>query len=464
MRYSKIRKDTTVIHVFKIKDIHMVHDVNSGAVHRVEPIVHDILKVYEQTEPEQIIELLKGSYPPEALKEALDEIKILVDEGLLYSPDLYIQSDRFKHKTPVIKALCLHVAHDCNISCTYCFASQGEFKGPRLLLDLETGKKALDFLVAHSGNRKNLEVDFFGGEPLMNFQVVKDLVAYGRDLEKSSGKVFRFTLTTNAVLLDEEITAYLNENMHNIVLSIDGRRDTNDRMRPTTNGKGTYDVIVPKIKALVEKRGNKSYYVRGTFTHYNLDFSKDVIHLANLGFKNTSIEPVVSSPEHPYTIQQEDLPVIFSEYEALAEEMIKRKKVGEGFQFFHFNIDLSQGPCLIKRVVGCGAGSEYVAITPEGDIYPCHQFVGQSEYRMGNLHAETFDSQMADQFAQAHVYSKPDCLSCWAKFYCSGGCHANAVNFNQDIRIPYSIGCEMERKRIECSLYIQAAMMEVDND
>jgi uncharacterized protein len=442
----------------------MVHDVNSGAVHRVEVIVADILKLYETKTPEAIIESLSPHYSLEALKEALEEIKVLVEEELLYSPDHYIASDRFRNKSPVIKALCLHVAHDCNINCTYCFASQGEFKGPRSLLDFETGKKALDFLVDRSGNRRNLEVDFFGGEPLMNFQVVKDLVDYGRSIETATGKNFRFTLTTNAVLLDDAIIDYVNEHMHNVVLSIDGRKETNDRMRPTGNGKGTYDVIVPKIKALVEKRGNKSYYVRGTFTHHNLDFSEDVLHLADLGFKNTSIEPVVSEPQHAYTIQEADLPQIKSEYEKLAEAMIKRKKEGNDFQFFHFNIDLGQGPCLIKRVVGCGAGSEYVAVTPEGDIYPCHQFVGQPEFSMGNLHQETFNGDIATQFADAHVYSKETCQTCWAKFYCSGGCHANAFNFNQDIMVPYSIGCEMEKKRIECALYIQAATMEVESD
>lgn len=453
-----------MIHIFQIKDVHMVHDVNSGAVHRVEVIVADILKLYETKTPEAIIESLSPHYSLEALKEALEEIKVLVEEELLYSPDHYIASDRFRNKSPVIKALCLHVAHDCNINCTYCFASQGEFKGPRSLLDFETGKKALDFLVDRSGNRRNLEVDFFGGEPLMNFQVVKDLVDYGRSIETATGKNFRFTLTTNAVLLDDAIIDYVNEHMHNVVLSIDGRKETNDRMRPTGNGKGTYDVIVPKIKALVEKRGNKSYYVRGTFTHHNLDFSEDVLHLADLGFKNTSIEPVVSEPQHAYTIQEADLPQIKSEYEKLAEAMIKRKKEGNDFQFFHFNIDLGQGPCLIKRVVGCGAGSEYVAVTPEGDIYPCHQFVGQPEFSMGNLHQETFNGDIATQFADAHVYSKETCQTCWAKFYCSGGCHANAFNFNQDIMVPYSIGCEMEKKRIECALYIQAATMEVESD
>ncbi len=458
------RKERYVIHIFQIKEIYMVHDVNSGAVHVVEPIVADILKLYQSHSPEGIVTQLVSLYSEERVTEALVEIEQLIEQGLLYSPDHYIASDRFRNKSPVIKALCLHVAHDCNINCTYCFASQGEFKGPRSLLDFETGKKALDFLVAKSGNRRNLEVDFFGGEPLMNFQVVKDLVTYGRSIEEAAGKNFRFTLTTNAVLLDDAIIDYVNENMHNVVLSIDGRRETNDKMRPTANGKGTYDIIVPKIKALVEKRGNKSYYVRGTFTHHNLDFSQDVIHLADLGFTNTSIEPVVSSPEHPYTIQVEDLPQIFEEYEKLAEVMIERKKEGKGFQFFHFNIDLAQGPCLIKRVVGCGAGSEYVAITPEGDIYPCHQFVGQPEFSMGNVHEETFKGELATQFADAHVYSKPDCKGCWAKFYCSGGCHANAFNFNQDIMVPYSVGCEMEKKRIECALYIQARGLEVSGD
>ncbi|RKD28026.1 uncharacterized protein SAMN02745883_00432 [Caminicella sporogenes DSM 14501] len=447
-----------MIHKFKIDDVCIVIDVNSGAVHVIDDIVYDVLDYYKLKSEEEIQNLLSNKYSVEDIKEAIREIKELEENELLYSKDSYINDTILKNRKPVIKALCLHVAHDCNIRCKYCFASQGDFKGDRSLMSEEIGKKALDFLIENSGNRRNLEVDFFGGEPLMNFEVVKKLVEYGRKREKEANKRFRFTITTNGVLLDDDIIDYINENMYNVVLSIDGRKEVNDKMRCTINGGGTYDIIIPKFKKLVEKRKDKSYFVRGTFTKYNIDFAKDVLHLADLGFKHTSVEPVVAEPGVGYELTEDDLPEIFSQYENLAREIIKREKEGKGFNFFHFMIDLNQGPCVIKRLVGCGAGSEYLAITPEGDIYPCHQFVGNEEFKMGNVNEGIVNKEIGKKFNNAHVYNKEKCSECWAKFYCSGGCHANAYNFNNDIHIPYDLGCEMEKKRIECSLYIKAKL------
>lgn len=451
-----------MIHKFKQGDMFFVLDVNSGAVHIIDEIVFDALEYYPQNNAVSVIRMLKDKYPEASIKETLEEIDYLIDNDMLYTDDTYVNSIEFNNRSPVIKALCLHVAHDCNIRCAYCFASQGDFKGDRSLMPYEVGKKALDLLVANSGNRRNLEVDFFGGEPLMNFDVVKQLVAYGRSLEPIHNKNFRFTLTTNGVLLNDENMAYINENMSNVVLSIDGRREVNDKMRYTISGGGTYDIIVDKFKKLVEKREGKSYYVRGTFTSNNLDFSKDVIHLADLGFKSTSVEPVVAKPTDAYAITEEHLDVLKTEYERLAEEMVVRHNAGNDFSFFHFAIDMSQGPCVVKRLSGCGAGSEYLAVTPEGDIYPCHQFVGDDHFKMGNVMAGVLDFGLTNQFKNAHVYNKEKCRSCWAKFYCSGGCHANAYNFNNDIFVPYDIGCELEKKRIESSLYLYGKMNQTE--
>lgn len=444
-----------MIHRFKQNDLPIVLDVNSGAIHIVDDLVYDLLGFY----PDPGKEIFGLPYPEEEIRDAMTEIDQLIADGQLFSQDAYSSSIHFQERKPVLKAMCLHIAHDCNLRCGYCFASQGDFQGTRSLMPLEVGQKALRYLVDNSGNRRNLEVDFFGGEPLMNFDVVRQLVEYGRSLETEYDKHFRFTLTTNGVLLDDEIIAFCNTHMDNVVLSLDGRKDVNDRMRPTVNGKGSYDLIVPRFQELVRERGNKSYFIRGTFTKLNMKFAEDVKHYVELGFKSTSMEPVVSEPGLPYTLEETDLPVIFSQYDQLAEDLIDKHGTPEAFEFFHFNIDLTQGPCLIKRVSGCGAGSEYTAVTPEGDLYPCHQFVGNTDFRMGSVLDGTYDTTMGTRFRNAHVYNKPACRECWARFYCSGGCHANAYNFNNDISIPYALGCEMERKRLELAIYIQARLL-----
>ncbi len=449
-----------MIHQFKRGDWRFVIDVNSGAVHTVDDLVYDILLDYASLDREALVDKYAQTYSPDDVKEALSEIDALIDNNQLFTENTYVSSDKFLNRSHVIKALCLHVAHDCNIRCKYCFAAQGNFEGDRLLMPLETGKRALEFLVKHSGNRRQLEVDLFGGEPLMNWKVCKALVEYGKELELEYGKVIRFTVTTNGTLLDDEKIEYINKHFHNVVLSIDGRKTINDEMRPAINGKGTYDIIVPKFKKLVDGRGNKSYYVRGTFTHQNLDFDKDVVHLADLGFKETSVEPVVSEPGDFFSIEEDDLIDVYDAYDRLAEDMIERIGTSDEFRFFHYTIDLKRGPCLIKRLSGCGAGTEYLAITPEGDIYPCHQFVGDEKFKMGNvLEGDDLNNTSGHDFKEAHVESKSDCKVCWAKYYCSGGCHANAYNFNGDISKPYDIGCKMERKRIENAIYIKAEEM-----
>lgn len=443
-----------MIHKFKQGDLYFVLDINSGAIHLVDHVIFDILDDYPSKTKEEVMSLLSEKYSDKMLEEAFEDIEYLVGQEQLFTEDKYIQALEVHPGEPVIKAMCLHVAHDCNIRCAYCFASQGDFEGDRSLMSLEVGKKAFDYLVAHSGNRRNLEVDFFGGEPLMNFDVVKELVAYGREIEKPHNKNFRFTFTTNGVLLNDEINAFVNEHMDNVVLSIDGRPEVNDKMRFTINDKGTYDTIVPKFKSLIETRGGKSYYVRGTFTRFNQDFSNDVLHLADLGFDSVSVEPVVAEAKHAYALRDEDVDYLCNQYEVLADEMIKREQEGKGFNFFHFALDLSQGPCIIKRLSGCGAGSEYIAVTPEGDVYPCHQFVGDEDFLLGSVVTNEVDHSKSSDFKKAHVYNKEKCKECWARFYCSGGCHANAYNFNNDIFVPYDLGCELEKKRIECAIYM----------
>lgn len=446
------------IHRYELNGKKILLDVNSGSVHVIDSIIWDILDHYPKKNENEIVELLSDKHKKEDILNAIEEIGILVENELLFSKD----EDEIKgyQGGEVVKAMCLHVAHDCNLRCEYCFASQGDFEGERLLMSLETGKKALDFLVKKSGNRRNLEVDFFGGEPLMNFEVVKELVAYGEELEKVHNKNFRFTITTNGVLLTDEIIDYINNKMDNVVLSLDGRKEINDKMRPTKSKDGSYDIIEPKYLELIKLRGNKSYYVRGTFTKNNLDFSEDVIYLKERGFDSVSVEPVVAKPDESYAIGKEDLQKVLDEYEKLSKEYIKMKKNGEKFEFFHFMIDLDQGPCFIKRASGCGAGVEYLAVTPEGDLYPCHQFVGNEEFKLGNIETEITKADIVLEFRKANVYTKDDCSNCWAKFYCSGGCHANAYNFNKDLKKPYTVECEMEKKRIECAISVNANLVD----
>lgn len=450
-----------MIHQYKNNGYNIVLDVNSGSVHVVDDIVYDVVPLFEHGSREEVIRRLSGKYTQEQLEEALSEVEALKEEGQLYAEDTYKDYVLdFKKRKTVVKALCLHIAHDCNLACRYCFAEEGEYHGRRALMSLEVGKKALDFLIANSGNRRNLEVDFFGGEPLMNWEVVKELVKYGRSKEAEFNKNFRFTLTTNGILLNDEIMEFCNREMSNVVLSLDGRKEINDRMRPSRNGKGSYDIIVPKFQKFADSRNQTNYYVRGTFTRNNLDFSKDVIHYADLGFKQMSMEPVVASPEEEYAIREEDVPVICEEYDKLAVEYIRRQKEGRGFNFFHFMIDLEQGPCVAKRLAGCGSGTEYLAVTPWGDLYPCHQFVGEEKFLLGNVDTGITNTEIRDEFKFCNVYAKDKCKDCFARFYCSGGCAANSYKFHGSITDAYDIGCELERKRVECAIMIKAALAD----
>lgn len=464
-----------MIHQYKNNGYNIVLDVNSGCVHVVDDMVYDMISLIEPLVEEGITdaELIKAAvigcinmpYPEEEVREAVDEVLELHAEGQLFAPDIYENYIfDFKNRQTVVKALCLHIAHDCNLACEYCFAEEGEYHGRRALMSFEVGKKALDFLVANSGSRVNLEVDFFGGEPTMNWQVVKDLVLYGRSLEEPHNKKFRFTLTTNGVLLNDEILEFANKEMSNIVLSIDGRKEVNDKMRPFRGGQGSYDLIVPKFQKVAESREQMNYYVRGTFTHNNLDFAEDVMHLADLGFKQISVEPVVAKPEDWYSIKEEDIPKLKEEYDKLAAELIKRRKAGNGFNFFHFMIDLEGGPCVAKRLSGCGSGTEYLAVTPWGDLYPCHQFVGQEEFLMGNVDDGIVNTTLRDEFKCCNVYAKEKCKKCFAKFYCSGGCAANSYNFHGNINDAYDVGCELQRKRVECAIMIKAALAEMEEE
>ena len=443
-----------MIHLYKSNGFNMVLDVNSGSVHVVDDCVYDVLScMNEGKNAEETAEALSSKYAEQDITEAREEIQELADNGMLFTKDIYENAiDQFSNRPTVVKALCLHIAHDCNLACRYCFAEEGEYHGRRALMSLEVGKKALDFLIANSGSRRNLEVDFFGGEPLMNWDVVKQIVEYARSKEEEYGKKFRFTITTNGMLLDDEKIDYINKEMSNVVLSIDGRKEVNDRMRVKVDGTGCYDRIVKNYKKLVEKRGDKEYYVRGTYTNYNLDFSEDVIHLYEQGFDQVSVEPVMEDESIEYAITEKDLDKIYAEYDKLVDKIANIKKNGGFINFFHFMIDLDQGPCVIKRLRGCGSGNEYVAITPDGDIYPCHQFVGHEEYKMGNLEDGTFNTDIKKEFAGCHVYSKPSCRDCWAKFYCSGGCNANNYIYNGDIHNAYELSCKIMRKRLECAI------------
>lgn len=460
-----------MIHQYKNNGYNIVLDVNSGSVHVVDDIVYDLIKIVEElldrgvsaehTVLMEAIEEYKLPYKQEDISEAVEELLELKESGMLYAPDIYENYIvDFKKRQTVVKALCLHIAHDCNLACRYCFAEEGEYHGRRALMSYETGKKALDFLVKNSGNRVNLEVDFFGGEPLMNWQVVKELVAYGRSLEEPNHKKFRFTLTTNGVLLNDEIMEFANKEMSNVVLSIDGRKEVNDRMRPHRGGQGSYDEIVPKFKKLADSREQMNYYVRGTFTRNNLDFSEDVTHLADLGFEQISVEPVVAEPSDDYALRREDVETLLAEYDKLAVELLQRRKAGKPVNFFHFMIDLEGGPCVAKRLSGCGSGTEYLAVTPWGDLYPCHQFVGKEEFLMGNVEEGIKRTDIQDEFKTCNVYAKDKCRDCFAKFYCSGGCAANSYNFHGNINDAYDLGCELQRKRIECAIMIKAALAE----
>lgn len=467
-----------MVHCYENNGFYIVLDVNSGAVHVVDRVVYEMIPLLEHgvkagKTKDELYQILKEQenfasgdteakgITEEEKKEAIEEILALYENGMLYTDDIY-QSyiGDFKKRETVVKALCLHIAHDCNLACRYCFAEEGEYHGRRALMSFEVGKKALDFLVANSGNRVNLEVDFFGGEPLMNWQVVKDLVAYGRSLEEPNHKKFRFTLTTNGILLDEEVLEFANKEMANIVLSIDGRKEVHDYMRPFRGGQGSYDRIVPEFQKVAESRNQMNYYVRGTFTHHNLDFSKDVLHLADLGFRQISVEPVVAEETEEYAIKKEDIPAILEEYDKLALALIERRKAGKGVNFFHFMIDLEGGPCVAKRLSGCGSGTEYLAVTPWGDFYPCHQFVGKEQFLMGNVEEGITNTAMRDEFKGCNVYAKEKCKECFARFYCSGGCAANSYNFHGNINDAYDMGCELQRKRIECAIMIKAALAE----
>lgn len=456
-----------MIHQYKMGGYNIVLDPNSGSVHSVDEVAYDIIGMYENHTPEEITKEIVERYgekegvTPEDVAEVLEDIETLKKEGKLFSEDTYKNlAIDFKNRPTVIKAMCLHIAHDCNLACKYCFAGEGEYCGDRSLMSFEVGKQAFDFLIANSGTRKNLEVDFFGGEPLMNFEVVKQLVAYAREQEKIHNKNFRFTLTTNGVLLDEEVMDFANKEMYNVVLSLDGRKETNDKMRVSRNGKGSYDLIVPKFKEMVKRRGDKEYYIRGTYTHYNTDFTKDILHMADLGFTKLAMEPVVASPDAPYALKEEDLPTLFDQYEKLAAEMVRREKNGKGFTFFHYMIDLEGGPCIAKRIAGCGVGTEYVAVTPWGDLYPCHQFVGDENYLLGNVFDGITNEEVRSRFKMCNIYTRPQCNDCFARLYCSGGCSANSYHATGSIEGIYELGCKLHRKRVECAIMMKVALAE----
>lgn len=447
-----------MIHLFQENGYYIVIDVNSGAIHELNEETYRILSHFDERGIFVMSEELKDI---DDLEEILEEIEELKREGELFSEDIFKpMAMELKERQSVLKAMCLHVAHSCNMDCEYCFAGKGEYHGDAGLMSYETGKKAIDYLIENSPGRKNLEVDFFGGEPLLNWQVIKKLVDYGRSLEKSTGKNFRFTLTTNGLLIDDDVIDFCNREMSNVVLSLDGSRDTNDRMRKTKQGKGTYDLIVDKFIDFAKRRGQKDYYMRGTFTGKNLHFAEDIIHMANLGFKELSMEPVVA-PEHvSYALKDEDKDILLAEYEKLALEMIKRRKSGNPFNFYHFNVDFEGGPCIAKRVSGCGVGTEYIAVTPEGDIYPCHQFVGDKDFLMGNLIDGIKNPNVRKLFVECNVYSHEECDDCFARLYCSGGCSANAYHSKGSVKAVYDLGCELHKKRIQCAIMLHLAKGE----
>ena len=452
-----------MIHQFKQGGLCVVVDVFSGAIHLVDDVAYDIIALYETTEKEQIVNTLVEKYAHENLSreeigECYDEITELKNDGKLFSPDTFAPiSNKLKEKTSgVVKALCLHVAHTCNLNCAYCFASQGKYSGERAVMSEEVGKRALDFLIENSGTRHNLEVDFFGGEPLMNFDVVKNLVAYAREREKETGKNFRFTLTTNGVLIDDDVIDFANCEMSNVVLSLDGRKEIHDEFRVDYAGKGSFDKIVPKFQKLVAARGGKDYYMRGTFTHRNPDFVNDIRTMLDLGFDELSMEPVVCAPDDPAALNDSDLEMVMQQYEELASLMLERRRQGKPFTFYHYMIDLSGGPCIYKRVSGCGSGTEYMAVTPWGDLYPCHQFVGDEKFKLGDIYNGVTNAALQNEFKQCNVYAHPECNDCWAKLYCSGGCAANAYHATGKITGIYENGCKLFRKRMECAIFLEA--------
>lgn len=471
-----------MIHQYRNNGYNIVMDVESGSVHVVDDIVYDMIKVLDDNFTKEdlrkidadetitavtydsvkdVLESKLDGYDTEQLEEVYGEIAGLIEDECLFTDDLYKDYliDFTKRKT-VVKALCLHIAHDCNLACKYCFAGEGEYHGKRELMSYEVGRKALDFLVESSGSRRNLEVDFFGGEPLMNFEVVKQLVEYGRSIEEKYNKKFRFTLTTNGILLNDEILEFANKEMGNLVLSLDGRKEVHNLMRPRRGGQESYDDIVPKFIKAANSRNQMNYYVRGTYTHNNLDFAEDVKHMAELGFEQISVEPVVAPPSEDYAIKDEDVPVLLEQYDELAKYLLKRKADGKPVNFFHFMIDLSGGPCVAKRLSGCGSGTEYLAVAPNGDLYPCHQFVGMPDFLMGNVDTGVANTELQNKFKLCNVYAKEECKNCFSKFYCSGGCAANAYNFTGDINGVYKTGCDLQRKRVECAIMMKAATSE----
>lgn len=452
----------SLIHKFDQGGNYFILDVNTGAVHMVDELVYDILDDSSLKSKEEVLTNLKGKYEENVIGEAYDEIEELVKEGILYSEDQY---EEIAHGSmddrDYIKAVCLNIIHGCNLRCKYCFADEGEYHGHKGVMDIDTAKKAIDYVVKRSGPRRNIEIDLFGGEPTMIMDTIKEIIAYAREHEKEWKKNIRFTMTTNATLLNDEMMEFMDKEMGNIILSLDGRKEVNDNVRIKVDGSGSYDDILPNIKKMIDKRTEgKMYFVRGTFTRANTDFYEDVKAMVNEGFREISIEPVVLENGHPLALREEDLPTIFDNYDKLYEEMRRRKVEGDEFKFYHFNIDLQGGPCVYKRISGCGAGFEYVAITPQGEVYPCHQFVGKEEYKLGSIWDDTYDAELGKKFKKAHIYNKPKCKDCWARFYCSGGCQANNVNFNGDMNIPYEIGCKMQKKRIECAIALKAEELQ----
>ncbi|MBO7319957.1 MAG: thioether cross-link-forming SCIFF peptide maturase, partial [Clostridia bacterium] len=454
-----------MIHSYKLGGMNIVLDICSGSVHVVDEVAYDIIGLYEKEDKDDIIALMLEKYADredvtkEELELCFEDIEELKNEGKLFSEDAFepMAGDLKKKSAGIVKALCMHIAHTCNLNCSYCFASQGKYHGDRAMMSFEVGKQAFDFLIANSGTRRNLEVDFFGGEPLMNFDVVKELVAYARSIEKDHGKNFRFTLTTNGVLIDDDVIDFANKEMSNVVLSLDGRKEVHDRFRVDYNGKGSWEKIVPKFQKLVNARDGKNYYMRGTFTHHNPDFLDDIKEMLSLGFKELSMEPVVCAADDPSALTDEDLPVVMKQYEELAELMLKKHKEGDGFTFYHYMIDLNGGPCIYKRISGCGSGTEYMAVTPWGDLYPCHQFVGEEKYRLGDVWKGVTNTDIQNEFAECNVYTREECRKCWARLYCSGGCAANAYHATGSIKGIYATGCELFKKRMECAIMLEVA-------